>query len=69
MDCSERSQKRGCTIFNFGGVTDDVKGHDLGGVTGFKKRFGGYRVDHANPIDFVYKPLQYALFKLYKTLR
>ncbi len=63
------AKKRGCTHLNFGGVTDDVKGHDLGGVTGFKKRFGGYRVEHENPIDFVYKPIQYTLFKLYKLLR
>ncbi len=65
----KQTKKHGCTLFNFGGVTDDVKGHDLGGVTGFKTRFGGYRVEHANPIDFVYKTAHYALFKLYKTVR
>lgn len=65
----QESKKRGCTLFNFGGVTDTVKGHDLGGVTGFKKRFGGYRIEHPNPYDFVYKPLHYRLFKLYKTFR
>ncbi len=65
----EEAKKRGCTLFNFGGVTDEVKGQDLGGVTSFKKRFGGYRVEHENPIDFVYKPLKYALFKVYKTMR
>ncbi len=65
----KESKKRGCTLFNFGGVTDDVKGQELAGVTGFKKRFGGYQVDHQNPLDFVYKRLPYSLFKLYKTLR
>lgn len=65
----QEAKKRDCTLFNFGGVTDTVKGHDLGGVTGFKKRFGGYQVNHQNPIDFVYRPAHYNLFKLYKTLR
>lgn len=65
----QESKKRGCTLFNFGGVTDAVKGHDLSGVTSFKKRFGGYRVEHANPVDLVYKPLRYQAFKLYKTIK
>jgi lipid II:glycine glycyltransferase (peptidoglycan interpeptide bridge formation enzyme) len=65
----KEAKRRGCTLLNFGGVTDDVKGQDLGGVTGFKKRFGGQRVEHKNPIDLVYIPWKYLLFKLYKTLR
>ncbi len=65
----KEAKKRGCTLFNFGGITDDVKGHDLGGVTGFKKRFGGYQLDHENPTDLIYKPWKYRLFTLYKTLR
>lgn len=65
----KEAKEHGCTLLNFGGVTDDVKGHDLGGVTGFKQRFGGYRVEHANPVDLVYKRLPYLLFKAYKTLR
>ena len=65
----QEAKRRGCTHFNFGGVLDDVKGQSLSGVTGFKKRFGGYRVVHQNPVDMVYKPLRYNLFKLYKTLR
>lgn len=65
----KEARKRGCILLNFGGVTDAVKGHDLSGVTGFKKRFGGYRVEHANPVDFVYKSTRYLLFKLYKLFR
>lgn len=63
------AKQRGCTRFNFGGISDEVKGQQLGGVTGFKKRFGGYAIDHLNPIDVIYKPLYYFLFKVYKTLR
>lgn len=65
----KESKKRGARLFNFGGVTDAVKGHDLGGVTSFKRRFGGYQVDHNRPVDIVYDHLRYNLFRLYKTLR
>lgn len=63
------AKKRGWHTLNFGGVSDEVKGTHLTGVTGFKTRFGGYRIPHENPIDLVYKPLKYLAFKLYKTLR
>ncbi len=65
----KEAKQRGCTLFNFGGVSDTVKGQHLGGVTGFKKRFGGFRVEHRNPLDLVYKKLPYTLFKTYKSLR
>ena len=63
------AKRRGCNLFNFGGVIDEVKGQDLSGVTSFKKRFGGYRAEHPNPVDLVFRRLRYNLFKLYKTLR
>jgi lipid II:glycine glycyltransferase (peptidoglycan interpeptide bridge formation enzyme) len=63
------ARKRKWHTLNFGGITDAVKGTHLEGVTGFKKRFGGYQTNHDNPVDLVYDPLKYTLFKLYKTLR
>lgn len=57
---------RGWKTLNFGGISDDVKGTHLAGVTGFKKRFGGYEQTHPNPVDLVYKRAKYALFSLYK---
>ena len=63
------ARKRGWITLNFGGITDAVKSTHLEGVTGFKKRFGGYQLDHANPVDLVYKPLKYTLFGIYKRLR
>jgi len=63
------AKKRGWHTLNFGGISDAVKGTRLSGVTGFKKRFGGYQVTHPNPVDLVYKPLKYALFAVYKQLR
>ncbi len=65
----KEAKKRGCSVFNFGGVSDEVKGQALGGVTAFKKRFGGMQVDHTNPIDLVYENYRYMLFRLYKKLR
>jgi hypothetical protein len=63
------AKKREWHTLNFGGISDEVKGVHLAGVTGFKKRFGGYEVDHANPVDLVYNPAKYTLFSLYKHLR
>jgi len=63
------AKKRGWHTLNFGGIADEVKGTHLSGVTGFKKRFGGYEVNHPNPVDLVYNPLKYKAFSLYKKLR
>ncbi len=65
----QEARRRGCTLFNFGGIVDDVKGHDLAGVTAFKRRFGGYELRHPNPTDIVVKPLLYFAFTVYKHLR
>lgn len=63
------AKKRGWHTLNFGGISDEVKGTHLAGVTGFKKRFGGYEVDHPNPVDVVYNRFKYTAFSLYKRLR
>ncbi len=65
----KEAKKRGCSLFNFGGVSDSVKGQQLAGVTAFKRRFGGYQVDHQNPTDLVFDKLRYAAFSLYKHIR
>jgi hypothetical protein len=62
------ARKRGWQTLNFGGISDDVKGTHLAGVTGFKKRFGGYEQTHQNPVDLIYKPFKYQLFSLYKRI-
>jgi lipid II:glycine glycyltransferase (peptidoglycan interpeptide bridge formation enzyme) len=63
------AKKRGWHTLNFGGIADGVKGTHLAGVTGFKKRFSGYEIDHPNPVDLVYKRTKYTLFDLYKRVR
>ncbi len=63
------AKKRGLHTLNLGGISDDVKGTHLTGVTSFKKRFGGYEQTHGNPIDLVYNRSKYTLFSLYKRIR
>jgi len=63
------SRRRRWHTLNFGGIADEVKGVHLAGVTGFKKRFGGYEVTHSNPVDLVYNRPKYAVFSLYKKIR
>lgn len=68
-EAMKRAKQRGCTYFNFGGISDNVKGQAWAGVTSFKKRFGGFAAAHPNPIDIVVRPLWYGLFRLYKSIR
>jgi lipid II:glycine glycyltransferase (peptidoglycan interpeptide bridge formation enzyme) len=62
------AKQRNCRVLNFGGITDNVKNKHLHGVTGFKKRFGGYEVTRDNPYDVVANRFVYTLFGLYKRL-
>jgi lipid II:glycine glycyltransferase (peptidoglycan interpeptide bridge formation enzyme) len=63
------AKQRGWHTLNFGGIADSVKSTHIAGITGFKKRFGGYEIDHENPVDLVYNQLKYTLFSTYKRLR
>ncbi len=63
------AKKRDWHSLNFGGISDNVKGTHLSGVTSFKKRFGGYEVAHPNPIDLVYNRPKYTAFRLYKRIK
>ena len=62
------ARDQGCTRYNFGGISDDVKSTHLQGVTEFKKRFGGETVTHPLPRDLVLQPARYAAFGVYKQL-
>lgn len=43
--------------------------HPWAGVTDFKKKFGGQSVSFQPPQEFVFKPLLYHFYRLYKKLR
>ena len=63
------SAKRGAKHYNFGGVSgDDKMYHGWQGLTLFKKKFGGYLVEHAPFYDLVAKPFWYWLYNLRKLL-
>lgn len=65
----QEARKRNWRTLNFGGIADNVKGTHLAGVTGFKKRFGGYEINHPNPVDLVYNRPKYTAFSIYKKVR
>ncbi len=65
----QHGKRKGCSLLNFGGVQDEVKKLHLQGVTSFKKRFGGYQINHRNPHDIIVSPFKYALLRLYKRIR
>lgn len=65
-EAMQQAKLDGATVFNFGGITDDIKNTHLSGVTDFKKRFGGHAIEHALPRDIVLRPLAYRLLSLYK---
>ena len=51
-------------IYNFGAV-----GEEFGGVSQFKKRFGGELLEHSDSYDLVLKPFWYFLYNFYKRIR
>lgn len=70
----------GCTEYDFLGIAPESptrhlkfgfrnSPHPLRGVTDFKLKFGGTRVDYHPAQEIVYQPLWYALVKLIKKFR
>lgn len=66
FSCIQEARNRGCTLYNFGGISDEIKGTRLQGVSVFKKRFGGRAVSHGMPTDIIKSPTLYRLFGIYK---
>lgn len=64
-----KAKNRGCKFYNFGGVGsgDDYK--YFGGISRFKKRFGGRLIEYSDSYDLVLKPLWYWLYNLRKKLQ
>ena len=61
------SARRGAKHYNFGGVSgDDKMYHGWQGLTLFKKKFGGYLVEHAPFYDLVARRGWYWLYNLRK---
>lgn len=63
------SARRGARCYNFGGIARDGEmSHGWQGLTLFKKKFGGYPVEHSPFYDLVARPWWYRLYNLRKWL-
>ncbi|MDP2945883.1 MAG: peptidoglycan bridge formation glycyltransferase FemA/FemB family protein [bacterium] len=61
----KEAKKRGFAVYNFGGV-DGGEQKNLGGVSFFKKRFGGQLLEYSDSYDLVIKSFWYRLYNLRK---
>lgn len=66
----KKSIDLGCTLYNFGGITNGVFGKpSLQGVTNFKKQFGGSEQFNGYFYDLPIQKLKYFLYLLYKMVK
>ncbi|MBU1119086.1 peptidoglycan bridge formation glycyltransferase FemA/FemB family protein [Patescibacteria group bacterium] len=68
-EAMQEAKKRGCTVYNFWGVSPDKdRPHPISGVSHFKRGFGGYQYDLLHAQDF---PLgiKYRLNWIVETMR
>lgn len=64
------AKQLGCDHFNFGGVSSENAAHTgWGGLTSFKKKFGGEEVKHSDFYDVVINPFWYVLYVIRKQLK
>jgi lipid II:glycine glycyltransferase (peptidoglycan interpeptide bridge formation enzyme) len=63
------AKARGCRYFNFGGIAVDETYHGWGGLSSFKRKFGGEMVAHSELVDLVLQPMWYYLYNLRKFIR
>ena len=61
------SKKMGLKTYDFLGISpDNNKDHPWYGVTEFKLKFGGEKIDYASPQEYSFKKLLHILYKLIK---
>lgn len=64
------ARRRGKKVYDFLGIAPEGEpAHALAGVTQFKTRFGGQRLDYENAQVFVLRPVWWLLYKWAKFLR
>jgi len=66
----QEGKRRGCQVYDFFGIAPEgAEGHGLAGVTQFKTRFGGKRVNFAEARTFVFHRGWWLLYRLGKYWR
>jgi lipid II:glycine glycyltransferase (peptidoglycan interpeptide bridge formation enzyme) len=64
------AKARGCKYYDFLGIAPEgAADHPWSGVTGFKLKFGGKRLDYQPAREIVYNPFWYLLVKVLKKVR
>lgn len=62
----KEAKERGFKIYNFGGIDGNGNYKTYGGISTFKKRFGGESLEYSDSYDLVLKPFWYWLYNLRK---
>ncbi len=65
------AKRRGCTTYDFLGIAPESsrKSHPWAGITEFKKKFGGMVVSSPTPMDLIYLPGWYKVYRGLKFLQ
>ena len=65
----KKSISRGCNVYNFYGITGDLRPENPQyGVYEFKKGFGGNVIEYLGDFDLVISPIKYLLRQVLKKL-
>lgn len=61
------AKKMGLKVYDFLGISpDNNKKHPWHGVTAFKLKFGGEKINYTSPQEYIFKPILYIVYKLLK---
>lgn len=65
------AKRRGCTSYDFLGIApeDASSDHPWKGISEFKRKFGGTVVSYPRPVDIVFQPFWYKIYRLLKWIQ
>jgi lipid II:glycine glycyltransferase (peptidoglycan interpeptide bridge formation enzyme) len=65
------AKSRGCRTYDFLGIAppDAPKTHPWKGITEFKLKFGGTVIQYPKPVDIVYHPFWYRVYRILKWIQ